>query len=159
MDSLEVLAKAGYRVTGARRAVIAVLSEASGPLSPQEILERARGRHARLGLVTVYRTLSLCERLGLVKRVHRAHGCHGYVGTPPGHQHVVICRRCGRSYVFQGQGDLDALTARLERETGYRIEGHLLQFFGLCPRCERAMDDSKGGSVSTNSEGGSWHEE
>ncbi|MCU0520465.1 MAG: transcriptional repressor [Anaerolineae bacterium] len=136
----EALAQAGYRVTVPRRVVAAVLSEADTPCSAQVVFELGKIRYAGLGLVTVYRTLALYESLGLISRVHVHDGCHGYLATTPGHRHALICTRCGRSVEFLGQGDLDLLIARLEKRTGYRVQEHLLQLFGLCSGC-RGTDE------------------
>jgi Fur family ferric uptake transcriptional regulator len=114
-----------------------VLQEADAPLSHQEILERGEALHPTLGLTTVYRTLALLGELGVVQRVHRSNGCDGYVATSPGHQHHVLCQACGRVVEFPGTEDLDALIRHVERTTDYRVEGHLLQLFGLCPACRR----------------------
>jgi Fur family ferric uptake transcriptional regulator len=132
----ERLADAGFRITAPRRAVIAVLRRAEAPLSPQDILEHGGAHHPRLGLTTVYRTLALLQELDLVRKVHRADGCHGYVAASPGHRHHVVCRRCGRTVEFPGFEDLAAMIAQVERTTAYRVENHLLQLSGLCPRCQ-----------------------
>ncbi len=129
------LAEAGCRVTAARRAVMEVLVAAETPLAPQTICERGRATYPQLGLVTVYRALELFEELALVSRVHHGEGCHGYVLASPGHRHVLLCRDCGRAVEFTGENDLDALIARVEQHTGYRVEAHLLQLSGLCPGC------------------------
>lgn len=131
------LADAGFRITAPRRAVMKVLETADAPLSPQDILDRGEAHHPRLGLTTVYRTVALLSDLDLVRRVHRSDGCHGYVAVSPGHRHHVVCRRCGRAVEFPGFEDLPALIAQVERSTDYRVEEHLLQLFGLCPRCQR----------------------
>jgi len=133
----ERLAGAGYRITVPRRAVMEVLQRAEAPLSPQEILARGEDVHPGLGLTTVYRTVTLLSDLDLVRRVHRSDGCHGYVAASPGHRHHVVCRRCGRAAEFPGSEDLSALILQVERSTDYRVEDHLLQLFGLCPRCQR----------------------
>jgi Fur family ferric uptake transcriptional regulator len=112
-----------------------VLEEADAPLAPQEILERGEVIHPRLGLTTVYRTVALLKELGLVRRVHRSNGCHGYVATSPGHRHHVVCQQCGRVVEFAGTEDLGGLIRQVERTTDYRVEGHLLQLFGLCAVC------------------------
>jgi len=130
------LADAGCRITAPRRAVVQVLQEVCAPLSPQEILEQARRIHRKLGLVTIYRTLALLAEFDLVRRVHREDGCHGYVLASPGHRHHVICQRCGGAVEFPGEGDIHALIERVEAETGYRVNDHLLQLFGLCPDCQ-----------------------
>lgn len=132
----EVLAREGYRVTSSRRAIAEVLSAAETPLAPQEIYERGRTLHPRLGLVTVYRTVELFEALGLVSRVHHGEGCHGYVLSSPGHRHVLLCRCCGRAMEFLGGDDLEGLIGRVEGRTGYRVDGHLLQLAGVCPGCQ-----------------------
>lgn len=137
-DWKRTLADAGHRITEPRRAVMAVLAECDVPLSAQDILERAQCLHSGLGLVTVYRTLELFEELGLARRVHLHAGCHVYVVSTPGHRHMLLCERCGRALEFRGQDDLDALVARLEARTGYRVHAHLLQLLGTCPECRSA---------------------
>jgi Fur family ferric uptake transcriptional regulator len=133
----QCLADADCRITAPRRAVMEILSQTEAPLSPQEIYEQGRVIHPKLGLVTVYRTLSLLAKLGLVRRVHRDDGCHGYVSTSPGHCHTLICRCCGRAVEFHGEGDLHTLIGRVEAGTGYHVDDHLLQLFGLCPDCQK----------------------
>lgn len=130
------LADAGCRITAPRRAVMRVLLESSISLSPQEVLEQGRRVHQKLGLVTVYRTLNLLAELELVRRVHREDGCHGYLLASPGHRHALICRGCSRAVEFPGEDDIHALIGRVEAETGYRVDEHLLQLFGLCPECQ-----------------------
>ena len=131
----ERLAETGHRITASRRAVVQVLLDTSGSLSPRQIRERGEMVHPGLGLVSVYRTLALLENLGLVRRVHCDNGCHAYLWASPGHRHVLICRKCGRAVEFPGGDDLDALTRRVEVATGYKVDDHLLQLEGLCPQC------------------------
>jgi Fur family ferric uptake transcriptional regulator len=141
MDEWEQhLSEAGYRITEPRRAVMQVLLKANAPLSPQEILADGETIYSNLGLTTVYRTVALFEDLELARRVHRDDGCHGYVATTPGHRHHVICRHCGRVVEFAGSEDLEALIARVEARTDYRVVDHLLQLFGLCPECRGRSD-------------------
>jgi Fur family ferric uptake transcriptional regulator len=136
MNWEEQLAGAGFRITVPRRAVMEVLQGADAPLSPQDILEQGEAIHPELGLTTVYRTVALLMDLDLVRRVHRSNGCRGYVAASPGHRHHVVCQRCGRTVEFPGARDLTALIERVEERTDYRVEGHLLQLFGLCPACQ-----------------------
>ncbi len=139
------IAEHGGRVTRPRRVVMQVLLEAETPLSPQEICTRARRRYPSLGLVTVYRTLDVLETLAVVRRVHREDGCHAYLPATPGHHHLLLCRRCGRAMEFSGWDALDGLIAELEAATGYRVEEHLLQLIGLCPRCYAQLKEGERG--------------
>lgn len=115
--------------------MIDVLADAAVPMDAEEILARARRRHSRLGLVTVYRTLDMLTRLNLVRRVHRRHGCRAFLPSSPGHHHAVVCRACGRSAEFEGVGDIDRVVGGVERLTGFKVEDHLLELSGLCPGC------------------------
>jgi Fur family ferric uptake transcriptional regulator len=138
MEWKRCLANAGCRITAPRRAVMQVLQQTPAPLLPQEILEQGQQVHQNLGLVTVYRTLALLAELNLVRRVHRDNGCHGYVLASPGHRHALICQGCDQAIEFSGEDDIHALINRVESETGYQVDDHLLQLFGLCPACRES---------------------
>lgn len=141
MDELEeiqgVLQRAGYRVTEPRLAVAAVLLRAEDWLAPEEVHRRARSQHPRLGLVTVYRTLDLLSELGYVRRIHLEDGCHGYARTELAHSHHLVCRGCQQVVEFPGSEDLDELTQRLARRTGFVIQDHMLELLGICPACQQ----------------------
>ncbi len=145
-DWIDRLADAGFRITAPRRAVVDVVAETEVPLSPERILALGRRRHPSLGRVTVYRTLELLGRLGLVRRIHRESGCHAYLPASPGHHHVLVCTGCGRAVEFAGEDCLRDLAFRIQRSTGYLVDDrHLLQLTGLCPGCRagsREREDS-----------------
>lgn len=147
-DLVALLTRAGYSHTRARRAVLEALLAAEGPVTPAELLEAGRTRHEALGLVTVYRTLEILEGLGLVRKLHLAEGCHSYVlstvgGAPGdahdrpggGHGHHVICQACRRAVEFAGC-DVDAVIAAVQSQTGFVVQSHWLEMFGLCPACQ-----------------------
>jgi Fur family ferric uptake transcriptional regulator len=131
------LRAAGYRMTASRRAVLRVLEQSPRPLSTGELHELARRHHARLGLVTAYRTLEVLEQLGLVRRIHGDGSCHAFVAASPGHSHAITCDLCARTTEFEG-ADVCLLTDGVEEKTGYRISGHWLQLMGVCPVCRGA---------------------
>ena len=131
---LKSLQSNGYRLTSSRRAVVDVLAAADQSMTAADLYRIGRERHRRLGLVSVYRTLDKLEELGLVQRVHRPDGCHAYVSSLEGHQHLLLCESCGRVEVFRGD-DLKDFSRRLEGESGFEIHEHWLQFFGLCSQC------------------------
>jgi len=66
-----VLQQAGFRLTQPRKAVLQVLSQTGGALKPEEILDRAGALCPGIGLVTVYRTLTLLADLGCIRRAHQ----------------------------------------------------------------------------------------
>jgi len=125
----------GYKLTAPRRAVLDVVAAMRESLSPAEIYERAHRRYPRLGLVTVYRTLDILVEAGVVRRVHLDDGCHGYALSQAEHGHHLICSSCNRVIEFE-ECDLEGLLKSVARKTGFRIEGHWLEVFGRCPKCQ-----------------------
>ncbi|MEJ5200691.1 MAG: transcriptional repressor [Anaerolineales bacterium] len=131
---IKQLQTCGYRVTAARQTIVELLVSSTHALSPIEIYDLGRKEYPALGLVTVYRTLERLDELGLIQRVHMPDGCHRYLRATQGHQHLLLCTCCGQVEMFEGD-DLSKLTQRVEDTTGYHIQDHWLQLFGLCPRC------------------------
>lgn len=133
---LECLQENGYRLTAPRRAVVETVSNSKHVLSPITIYEMARERYPKLGLVTVYRTLEKLEELGLIQRVHRPSDCQAFVSAFTGHQHLLICQDCGRVEFFTGDDQMATLMADVGQKSGYQINDHWLQLFGLCAECQ-----------------------
>ncbi|MBW6467400.1 MAG: transcriptional repressor [Brevefilum sp.] len=130
----------GLRLTHPRQVVMSVLEAANIPLSPQSIHQRSLEAQEEIGLVSVYRTLDLLTELGLVRRVHGHEECQGYVLASPGHHHHVVCRQCEAAVEFTGMEDVSLLVERIQAQTGFTIDEHLLQFYGLCPACQEEVE-------------------
>jgi Fur family ferric uptake transcriptional regulator len=136
-DWLSALQASGCRLTTVRRAVVETMTGSGRALTPVEVYDAARERCPGLGLVSVYRTLEKLEELGLVQRVHQAKGCQAFITAGEGHQHLLICSRCGKATLFDGD-DLAGLFQRVAEQTGYKVEDHWLELFGLCKACQSA---------------------
>ena len=146
---LDVLAQAGYSNTRSRRAVLMAICEAGGQASSAELLALGRAHHPPLGSVTVYRTLDLLLSLGLVRKLHLTEGCHTYAlslasrqaetrgNEPHSHGHHIICQRCNRAVEFDGC-DLGAVVTAVEAQTGFHVQEHWLEMFGVCPACRKS---------------------
>ena len=131
---LKALAENGYRLTSSRRAVVETVDASSRAMTPLEVFDSARDTHPELGLVTVYRTLEKLEELHLIQRVHQPSGCQAFISASQGHQHMLLCQVCGQVTFFEGD-DLDNLINSISDRTGYTIQEHWLQLFGLCAKC------------------------
>jgi Fe2+ or Zn2+ uptake regulation protein len=134
-DCLSALQANGCRLTAARRAVVETITESLCALTPLEIYDAARSRYPYLGLVSVYRTLEKLEEFNLVQRVHHSKDCQAFLTTGQGHQHLVLCSRCGKAVLFKGE-DLSALFDTVAHQTGFKIKEHWLQLYGLCADCK-----------------------
>jgi Fur family transcriptional regulator, ferric uptake regulator len=132
---IAALQRRGYRMTASLQAVVEVVATSQRVLSPIQAFDLARKKNAKIGLVTVYRTLEKLEELGLIQRVHQPSGCQGFIAANAGHQHILICENCGLVEFFSGDR-LEPLMGDVAGETGYTITGHWLQLFGLCTQCQ-----------------------
>jgi Fe2+ or Zn2+ uptake regulation protein len=52
-----------------------------------------------------------------------------------GHEHLLICTSCGKAVTFHGD-NFDDLSHEVAADTGFSIQDHMLQLFGLCPDCQ-----------------------
>lgn len=132
-----LIQESGYRLTEPRRVIIEIMAKSERALGPQDVYDIGRGAHVGMGLVTVYRTLEKLEELGLIQRVHHPDGCHRYLRSGTGHQHILLCVNCGHSIFFKGD-DLSTLFLGISDSSGFEIREHWLQLNGLCPTCKRA---------------------
>lgn len=124
------------RRTHQRRAILEALHAAPGPLTPQEVHERALQEAHTLGLATVYRNLARLEASGDVVPVHLPDDATRYEPAGRGHHHHFRCLACDRVYEL----DADCPVSGLEGVTlpgGYRVEAHALTLYGHCPYCGR----------------------
>ena len=131
---ITALDRAGYRRTEPRRSLATLIAEQDGYFTAAELVTAARDRRLGVGRATVFRTLEVLAELGAVERLDLPSGEHAYVGCEPAHHHHVVCSRCGRSTEIDDSG-LRSVVGDVARETGYRIDVHRLELFGLCPAC------------------------
>ena len=132
----EELRQTGARLTKPRRAILDVLASSSAPMTPMEIFNLARQKAPNLGLVTVYRTIERMESLGCIDRIHSRDQCQMVFRSASGHRHLLTCTTCGKSVYVDGlaaENEIDAIG----RANGFKINGHMLQLFGLCRACQK----------------------
>ena len=128
------LDRAGYRLTGPRRSLATLIAGQDGHFTAADLVVEARARRLGTGRATVFRTLEVLEQIGAVERVDLPSGEHAYVACQRAHHHHVICSTCGRTSAIDDAG-LRVVVGEIAKRTGYRVDGHRLELFGLCPAC------------------------
>ena len=122
----------GQRQTQQRDSITEVILDSAGPLTVNEILERAQRVVPGLGIATVYRTVKLLLENKLVQTVILPSGETRYEAAGLGHHHHFHCRSCDEVF------DLSSCPVSVPQgsfEGGFIIEDHELTLYGTCPAC------------------------
>ncbi|MEA2582139.1 MAG: Fur family transcriptional regulator, peroxide stress response regulator [Thermomicrobiales bacterium] len=132
----------GYRQTAQRAMILAEVKAADGHLTAGEIFERVRRKDPKVGYGTIYRSLHLLARHGLIQELTFADQSSRYDGRAERHDHV-LCTDCGLLV------DVEvpiALIARhvAEERSGFAVTSHHTVFAGTCPACRRTGGQSNG---------------
>jgi Fur family transcriptional regulator, peroxide stress response regulator len=122
-----------FRQTVQRTVVLDVVKESDEHLTAGEVFERVRKRDPRVAYGTVYRSLHLLARHGLIQELTFADQASRYDGRTDRHDHVH-CLQCG--LLLDVEVPM-ALTARhiAEERSGFTITSHHTVFAGTCPDC------------------------
>lgn len=132
------LAKRGIRVTRQRRVLLQVVEAARRHLDANEIFERAQKHDAGITRVTVYRTIDLLKRHGLIDELDLLHlrgDRHFYESHGPRDHIHVACLRCGK--VREVESELyEELKRQIEQDCGIRITVSRTEIGGYCTGCQ-----------------------
>lgn len=122
-------------VTTQREQVAEVVLHSLGHLSVEDIEHQLRQRNLRIGKATVYRTLDILARSGLITERDFGEGFRRYERVPghPHHEHL-ICVRCGKVIEFTNER-LERLKALVADEYGFEHHHHRLEIYGVCREC------------------------
>ncbi len=137
------LTREGLRFTEQRRKILSRVLEQPAHFDAEDLHRQLVETGERVSLATVYRTLSLLLRAGLVKEVLRCRGRAHYetVYGHPHHDHMV-CVECGKVIEFY-DGQIEQLQRRVCREHDFQAIEHRMGIRGICAEC-RARKASRG---------------
>ncbi len=127
-----------FRLTRQRRAILEEVRAAGGHPRAADIFLQVRRREPRLAYATVYNTLHLLARHGLIQSFDFGEGASRFDPRTDRHDHLA-CRNCGR--LVDVEIDLGQAARRLQEETGFSVEAYHVEVRGLCPGCQRAEGD------------------
>jgi Fur family ferric uptake transcriptional regulator len=131
-------------MTTARHAVLDALMEKEDHLTAEEVYSKASKKYKRLGLATVYRTLELFNRLGMVSKFETGDEKARYEFSDStavkGHHHHMICVSCRKVFDYDDfMEEEKKLFGKIEenlfKKYGFKTNSHIIQFYGLCKNC------------------------
>jgi len=131
------LRRKARKVTGPRAAILEILRQHPHPLTNKEIFaELPKGG---CDLATIYRAMQMLEKLGMVKRFDFGDGAARFELVEEGddgHHHHLVCTRCA-SVVEIEECFPEEIERRIASQNGFSAVTHRLEFFGVCPDCQK----------------------
>jgi Fur family ferric uptake transcriptional regulator len=131
------LRQQGLPVTQQREVVADVIFNSSEHLSVEEIEDTLKDRGERIGKATIYRTMEILVRSGLVEEHDFGEGFKRYehlFGAQRVHEHL-ICTHCGKVIEFQSP-EVIQVQEQTARAHGFLPTRHRLEIYGLCADCQ-----------------------
>lgn len=132
-QQIDTLRARGYRMTPQRVALLEIMNNSAGHLQPGQIYQLAAQKIPGINEATVYRTLELFVREGLIHRCYHEGSQIAYELV--GQHHHLICRACDKEIEFNHQL-LASAYEKIENRTGYKLDTNHVIIHGLCPDCQ-----------------------
>ena len=128
----------GLRMTPQRQLVLDAVREL-GHATPEQICAEVQTVAPAVNITTVYRSLDLLERIGVVRHTHLGHGAPTY--SEQEHQHVhLVCHTCGSVTEIPTEL-MDELARRLRTESGFELDVAHVALSGGCRACRDSATD------------------
>ncbi len=128
------LSELGYRLTPQRMMVLSAIENSDNHISAEEIYAQIVVKYLNVNISTVYRTLELLKRLGLVTETDLGNGHARYHPVEKGHHHHLVCEKCG-TIIDIDESTLARLQDVLLHRYNFSAELRHLAIFGLCVDC------------------------
>jgi len=118
------------KMTGQRRVIARVLSEATDHPDVEELYRRSVKADSKISIATVYRTVRLFEEAGLLDRLDFGDGRARYEPSSDDHHDHLIDVKSGKVIEFQEE-EVEELQRAVARKLGYKLVGHRMELYGV----------------------------
>lgn len=135
-DILNKLRQRDCRITPQRIAILKAFLNTDRHPSVEQVFQQVKKDFPTTSLATVYKTVNLLKEIDEILEISFADGGNRYDGNKPYPHPHLICTRC-ESIIDPEVSLLDQMTAEVTKATGYRIESHQVELFGICPTCQK----------------------
>ena len=122
----------GYKLTPQRREIIRLLSRNKSHPGAMEILREVRKIVPRISMSTVYYTLDMMKKEGLIRELEYYDTDNRYEINVSDHINLV-CTRCRKITDFTG--NMPSFSKAVEKETGFKPASMRFEYYGICRNC------------------------
>lgn len=120
----------GLKMTGQRRVIARVLSDASDHPDVEQVYRRAAAVDPKISLATVYRTVKLFEEASILERHDFGDGRARYEESPEIHHDHLIDIQSGKVIEFQNS-EIEQLQRKVAEKLGYKLVDHRLELYAV----------------------------
>lgn len=134
-----MLSDNGYKITSSRMNVVKFLGKGMGSFNAYDIVRKASRTGRKLDVVSVYRALSLFERLKIIHRTSNGKyiPCQKFTCREPAHcHHDFTCTSCNRIEEVHVD-DRSFLKTISKILPNLSINSHAFHFEGICEKCKK----------------------
>lgn len=129
-----LLKEKSLKVTKNRKIILEALQKEENPISAEELFEKLR-KENEMDLSTIYRNLNILEEKSVLLKTTNLDGINYYQINNSHHKHFLTCNNCHKKFVIE-DCPVHELEEKIEKETGFIINGHNFEFTGICPDCQ-----------------------
>ncbi len=133
-EAIDSLKTSGVRITPQRHAILEYLIVSMSHPTADDIYKALEGKFPNMSVATVYNNLRVFKKSGLVKELTYGDASSRFDFATGDHYHV-ICNGCGKIVDFHYPG-LDEVEQLAEHVTGFSIDKHRMEVYGVCPECQ-----------------------
>jgi len=139
IDTLvEKLRTRGHRITPQRLAILKVLVASEAHPSVDQVYDQVKAAFPTTSLATVYKTVSIVKAMGEALELEFSQGSNRYDGKKPYPHPHVICTQCQKIIDYETV-EIDAMVTKIKQATGFEIDNHRLDFYGICTTCQKSQ--------------------
>ena len=133
-QAVGMLREQGYRLTPQRLLVLSIVSDGGGHMGVDEVFRLAKEAYPYMDIATVYRTLHLYKKLGVVTEVAIGDRLHYELTDPSGKHHHMVCQDCHGAFNLSPHY-LEEFRSTLIYEFGFEPDLDHFAVMGVCANC------------------------
>lgn len=139
----EYLRSHGLRITQERDEILQVVAKSHRHFTATNIHQTLQKLNRSIGLATVYRTLPLLVKAGLIREADRRRRKEEQSYEPTfgeDHHDHLVCEVCGKVVEFE-EPMIEKLQLKVADQHGFRLRRHFLDLRGVCANCQKKLMD------------------
>lgn len=127
--------EAGNRMTKNRSALLELFLNEEHPMSVEEIQKKLKRKRITSNISTLYRELDFLKKEDVIQEVKLQEQRRYFELSFKTHHHHLVCRNCEAIEEMEMDNELETLEKIIQKKRKFKIESHILEFFGLCSKC------------------------